>query len=194
MRKFSKKTALILAIVMTVGLVGATYATVFTAENSHVVRENLSIGFTPFTTPPAIVTPPAIMVPAPNQPSGSGGRTVGAVRRSGAIVRNRASISGSTRTINVWISGNRANLNLTGIALTQIIENAQDGVIAIDLTQATEITVVHMPRGGLRRIAESGLTLELRFANNTVTMDSNTLSTLVEEGGAWIRINAVFSV
>jgi len=190
MKKFSKKTALLLAIVMTVGLVGATYATVFTAESSPVAGESLSIGITPFTTPPAIVTPPSIFIPAPNQPSGRAGRTVGATRRTGAIVRNRATITGSTRTINVWISGNRANLNLTGIALTQIIEEVQGGVIAIDLTQATQITVVHMPRGGLRRIAESGLTLELRFASNTVSLDSNTLNALVGEGGNWIRVPA----
>ena len=146
---------------------------------------------TPVTTPPPIVSPPSIWIPAPSQPSWSGGsQTTRRTRRHNARSRMRVPVNDGVRIINIWISGNRVNLNLTGIALTRIIEQAQDGIIVFDFSQTSVITVVYLPRVGLRRIAEADIDVELRFARTTVSIDSDTLTTLVEEGGSWIRVTA----
>ena len=145
----------------------------------------------PTTTPPAVTTPPSIWVPVPpSQPSGGGGQTTRRTRRHNARSRLRVPVNEGARIINIWVSGSRVNLNLTGIALTRIIEQAENGVVVFDFSQTTAITVVYLPRVGLRHIADAELDIEMRFAQTTVIMDTELINALVAGNESWIRVTA----
>jgi len=80
------------------------------------------------------------------------------------------------------VSNNQANLNLATRTINQLTNNAEDGTVTFDFSQAENLNAVRLPRTGLTAFAEAGLAVEIRLPVGTITLNQNALSSILQQG------------
>jgi|GEM_PF-6379305 len=164
-----------------------------TADRAGIARRiTVTMTYAGFTshTQLSVQVPAAAAAPAPTQPANNHAAadseesttqdTPAPSAPASATVRAYVPIAAGTANVRVTVRDNSATLQLPGRVITELINNAEEETVTLDLSSLDDVESIAIQRTFLRRLLNEGLSLEIILPQGTISLSAEAVAMLAE--------------